>query len=126
MHLLSNNGTIFEQIFLLCFGVQNDSVVLGLKPFHSIILVKHMRSSNAAIFAFSVSYIHTGTAKDHIEIHTYKKIFASHLVYPTLLSSMSFYPLTIDTNRRIVFDTQINVFLNTETEIAVLTKVITT
>ena len=86
----------------LFLRVQNDSVVFGLKPFHSIILGELVGMSNAASFAFSVSDIHARTTKNNIEIHT------------------------INTNGGIVLDTQVNVFLNTKAEIAVLAEVVAT
>ena len=61
-----------------------------------------MRESNAAHLALLVSNVHAGATQDNVEIHT------------------------VDTDGGVVFDTQINVFLDTETEVAVLTEVFTT
>ena len=58
--------------------------------------------SKTARLALLVWNIHARSAKDNIEVHA------------------------INTNGRIVLDTQINVFLDTETEVAILGKVITT
>ena len=86
----------------LFLRVQDDTVILGLKPFHSIILMKLMWSSNAAGFSFPVSYVHSGATKNNIKVHT------------------------INTNRGIVFNTQIDMFLDTKSKIAILTEVIPT
>ena len=86
----------------LFLRVQDDTVILGLKPFHSIILMKLMWSSNAASFSFPVSYVHSGATKNNIKVHT------------------------INTNRGIVFNTQIDMFLDTKSKIAILTEVIPT
>ena len=61
-----------------------------------------MRESNAAHLALLVSNVHAGTAQDNVEIHT------------------------VDTDGGVVFDTQIDVFLDTETEVAVQTEVFAT
>ena len=49
-----------------------------------------MRKSNAAHFALLVSHVHAGATQDNVKVHT------------------------VDTDGRVVFDTQIDVFLDTE------------
>ena len=55
-----------------------------------------MRKSNAAHSALLVFHVHARAAQDNVRVHT------------------------VDTNGRVVFDTQIDVFLDTESKVAVL------
>ena len=82
--------------------VENDTVILGLEPFHGIVLGESVGESQAAGLVLLVAHVHAGTAEDDIEVHT------------------------INTDGRVVLDTQVNVFLDTETKVAILGKVITT
>ena len=75
--------------------VENDTVILGLEPFHGIVLGESVGESQAAGLVLLVAHVHTGTAKDNIEVHT------------------------VNTDGRIVLDTQIDVFLDAETKVAV-------
>ena len=76
--------------------VENDTVILGLEPFHGIVLGESVGESQAAGLVLLVAHVHAGTAEDDIEVHT------------------------INTDGRVVLDTQVNVFLDTETKIAAL------
>lgn len=67
---------------------------LLLEPFHAFLLGNTMFPANLPFAMTSINDGEAGTTKDHVEIHT------------------------IDTNWRIVFDTQINVFLNTEAKVS--------
>ena len=74
--------------------VQNDTVVLLLEPLHGLLASHLVRVTNSAALSLSLRHTTTGTRQLHIEIHTE------------------------DTRVRVVLDTQINVLLNTETEVA--------
>ena len=81
--------------------VENDTVILGLEPFHGIVLGESVGESQAAGLVLLVAHVHTGTAKDNIEVHT------------------------VNTDGRIVLDTQVNVLLDTEPEISISREVVT-
>lgn len=61
-----------------------------------------MWESNAAGLPLPVPDVHAGASKNNVEVHT------------------------VDTDGGIVFDTQINVFLNTESKVAVFGEVLAT
>ena len=74
--------------------VQNDTVVLLLEPLHSLLASHLVRVTDSATLSLSLRHTTTGTRQLDIEIHTE------------------------DTGVGVVLDTQINVLLNTETEVA--------
>ena len=82
--------------------VENDTVVFGLEPFHSIVFCEPVGESKTARFALLVPDVHARSTKNNVEVHT------------------------INTNRGIVFNTQIDMFLDTKSKIAILTEVIPT
>ena len=86
----------------LLLSIEDDTIILGLEPLHGVVLVEPVGEADAAGLAFPVSNVHTGTSQNNVEIHT------------------------INTDGGVVFDTQIDVFLDTETEVAVLGEVFTT
>ena len=86
----------------ILLSVEDDTVILGLEPFHSIVLGESVGETNAAGLALPVSDIHARAAEDNVEVHT------------------------IDTDMGIVLDSQIDVFLDTETKVSILREVLTT
>merc|ERR1719315_847544 len=84
-----------EHIYLLGFARQDDPIILGLKPFHSILLRQAVGSPNMADFTTPMTNIHSRTTKYNVEIHS---------VY---------------TNAWVVLNPQINVFLNSKTEVPI-------
>ena len=85
---------------LLSF-VENDTVILGLEPFHGIVLGESVGESQAAGLVLLVAHVHAGTAEDDIEVHT------------------------VNTDGGIVLDSQVDMLLDTEAEVTVQTEVFT-
>ena len=81
--------------------VEDDAVILGLEPLHGVLLDQLVRSAHAAGLLPPVPDVHAGSAQHHVEVHA------------------------INTDRRVVFDTQVDVFLDSEAEVAVGTEVLT-
>ena len=79
---------------LLSF-VENDTIVFGLEPFHDVVLDETVLASKTSRLALLVSNVQARSAGNNVEIPT------------------------VNTNGRIMIDTQINLFLDTETEGAV-------
>ena len=88
-----------KYIFLFAL-VKNNSIVFGLEPFHGILFNQTMGLTNFCSSFSSVSYIHPCTAKHNVKVHA------------------------IDTNRWIVLDSQIDMFLDAETKVSISWKVI--
>ena len=86
----------------ILLSVEDDTVILGLEPFHSIVLCESVGETNAAGLALPVSDIHARAAEDDVKVHT------------------------IDTDMGIVLDSQIDVFLDTETKVSIFREVLTT
>merc|ERR1719458_1083140 len=82
-------------------AIQNNSIIFSLKPFHGILLHKTMRKSNSSCFTAPVTNIHTSTTKYNIEVHS------------------------IDTNRWIVLDAQVDVLLDSESKVSISREVVT-
>lgn len=87
---------------LLGLLVQDDTIVLGLEPFHSVVLDKSVGESNATGLLLSVPDVHARSAKDNVKVHT------------------------VDTDGGIVLDAQIDVFLDAEAKVAILAEVLAT
>ena len=86
----------------LFLSIEDDTIIFGLEPLHGVVLVEPVGEADAAGLPLPVSNVHTGTPQNNVEIHT------------------------VNTDGGVVFDTQIDVFLDTETEIAVHGEVFTT
>jgi hypothetical protein len=82
--------------------VHDDTIILGLEPLHGVLLHKSVWEANATRLLFSVPDVQTGTTEDNIKVHT------------------------IDTDTGIIFDSQVDVLLDTETEVTILAKILTT
>merc|ERR1719244_251612 len=78
---------------------QDDSVVLGLEPLHSILLGQTVWETNLTNLLPSVSHVDTRSAQHYKEVHS------------------------VDTNARIVLDTKINMLLDSETKVSIVRKV---
>ena len=74
--------------------VENDTIVLLLEPLHGLLASHLVRVAKSASLSLSLRHATTGASQLHVEIHTE------------------------DTGVGVVLDTQINVLLNTETEVA--------
>ena len=74
--------------------VENDTIVLLLEPLHGLLASHLVRVTKSASLGLSLRHATTGASQLHVEIHTE------------------------DTGVGVVLDTQINVLLNTETEVA--------
>ena len=79
---------------LLSF-VENDTIVFGLEPFHVVVLDESVLASKTSRLALLVSNVHARSAENNVEIHT------------------------VDTDGGVVLDTQIDVFLDSETKVSV-------
>jgi hypothetical protein len=99
---IRSKKTIFAITILSLLLVNDDTVVLGLEPLHGVFLDKSVWEANATSLLFSVPDVQTGTTEDNIEVHT------------------------INADTGIVLDSQVNVFLDTKTKIAILAEVLTT
>ena len=75
--------------------VENDTIVFGLEPFHVVVLDESVLASKTSRLALLVSNVQARSAGNNVEIPT------------------------VNTNGRIMIDTQLNLFLDTETEGAV-------
>ena len=80
--------------------VQNDTVVLLLEPLHRLLASHLVRVTNSATLSLSLRHTTTRTRQLDVEIHTE------------------------DTRVRVVLDTQIDVLLNTKTEVARVREVL--
>jgi hypothetical protein len=65
-----------------------------LEPLHGVLLGQSVLEANLSLLAAAVGNIETWPAEDDVEVQT------------------------IDTNTRVVLNSQVNVFLDTETEVA--------
>ena len=74
--------------------VENDTIVLLLEPLHGLLASHLVRVAKSASLGLSLRHATTGASQLHVEIHTE------------------------DTGVGVVLNTQINVLLNTETEVA--------
>ena len=74
--------------------VENDTIVLLLEPLHGLLASHLVGVAQSASLGLSLRHATTGASQLHVEIHTE------------------------DTGVGVVLDTQINVLLNTETEVA--------
>ena len=74
--------------------VENDTIVLLLEPLHGLLASHLVRVAKSASLSLSLRHATTGASQLHVEIHTE------------------------DTGVGVVLDAQINVLLNTETEVA--------
>ena len=74
--------------------VENDAIVLLLEPLHGLLASHLVRVAKSASLGLSLRHATTGASQLHVEIHTE------------------------DTGVGVVLDTEINVLLNTETEVA--------
>lgn len=80
--------------------VENDTIVLLLEPLHGFLASHLVRVAKSASLSLSLRHATTGASQLHVEIHTE------------------------DTGVGVVLDTQINVLLNTETEVARVREVL--
>jgi hypothetical protein len=53
----------------LFLRVEDDAVVLLLEPLHGVLLVQHLRVSDAAGLAPAVTDVGAGAAEDNVEVH---------------------------------------------------------
>ena len=74
--------------------VENDTIVLLLEPLHGLLASHLVRVTKSASLGLSLRHATTGASQLHVEIHTE------------------------DTGVGVVLDAEINVLLNTETEVA--------
>ena len=74
--------------------VENDTIVLLLEPLHGLLASHLVRVAKSASLGLSLRHATTGASQLHVEIHTE------------------------DTGVGVVLDTEINVLLNTEAEVA--------
>ena len=74
--------------------VENDTIVLLLEPLHGLLASHLVRVAKSASLGLSLRHATTGASQLHVEIHTE------------------------DTGVGVVLDAEINVLLNTETEVA--------
>ena len=74
--------------------VENDTIVLLLEPLHGLLASHLVRVTKSASLGLSLRHATTGASQLHVEIHTE------------------------DTGVGVVLDAQINVLLNTKTEVA--------
>jgi len=79
--------------------VEDNTFILNLEPLHGIILCHSMLNPNASLAPTATSHTVSRAFKNHVEVHP------------------------IDTSRRIVLDSKINVLLDTESEAASVTEV---
>ena len=86
----------------LFLAIKNDSVVFGLEPLHGIFFHKTMACSYFGSPFTPVRYVHASTAQHYVEVHT------------------------VNTDGGIVLDSQIDMFLNTESKVSIGGKVIST
>ena len=54
----------------LLLAVEDDTVVLGLKPLHGVLLGQSVLEANVTGLAASVSDIHARSAQHDVEVHT--------------------------------------------------------
>ena len=80
--------------------VKNDTIVLLLEPLHGLLASHLVRVAKSASLSLSLRHATTGASQLHVEIHTE------------------------DTGVGVVLDAQINVLLNTETEVARVREVL--
>ena len=80
--------------------VENDTIVLLLEPLHGLLASHLVRVAKSASLSLSLRHATTGASQLHVEIHTE------------------------DTGVGVVLDAEINVLLNTETEVARVREVL--
>merc|ERR1719229_632012 len=85
---------------LLGLAGEDHTVVLGLEPFHGILLGQSVREANLADLGSPVSNIHAWPTEDNKEVHA------------------------IDANAWVILDSQVDVLLNSEAEVAVVGEVL--
>ena len=83
----------------LGLGIEDDTVVLGLEPFHRLLLDQAVREPNSSDLLSPVSDIHASPAQDDVEVHT------------------------VDADGWIVLDAQVDVLLDAEAEVTVVGEV---
>ena len=102
--LFINKHTIVRRLskegMILLSLVKNDTIVLLLEPLHSFFASNFVRITDSASLSLSLADTTTGTSKLDVEIHTE------------------------NTSVGIVLDTEINVLLNTKTEVAGIGEVV--
>ena len=82
--------------------IEDDAALFGLEPLHGLLLHQSVRESNGSDLSASVSDVHASPAQDDVEVHT------------------------VDADGGIVLDAQVNVFLDAETEVAVVREILAT
>ena len=81
--------------------VKNDTVVFGLEPLHGVVLDQPVGESDSSGAPLLLEHILSGPAQHDVEVHT------------------------VDTDVRVVLDTQIDMLSNTEAEVALVGEVFT-
>ena len=81
--------------------VKNDTVVFGLEPLHGVVLDQPVRESDGSGAPLLLEHILSGPAQHDVEVHT------------------------VDTDVRVVLDTQIDMLSNTEAKVALVGEVFT-
>lgn len=72
---------------------ENNTVVFLLEPLHGVLLGEPVRKTNLALLPAAMRHVEAGPAQHDVEVQS------------------------VDTNRRVVLDTQVNVFLDSETKV---------
>ena len=83
----------------LLLAVEDDAVVRRLEPLHGVFLVEPVWRSHGSGAPLLVAHVHAGATQHHVKVHA------------------------VDTDGGIVLDAQVDVLLDTETEVAVVGKV---
>ena len=86
---------------MLRLFVKNDTVVFGLEPLHGVVLDQSVGESDGTGAPLLLEHILSGPSQHDVEVHT------------------------VDTDVRVVLDTQIDMLSNTEAKVALVGEVFT-
>lgn len=78
----------------LFFATQNNSIILLLEPFHSILLGKSVGETNCTLFPPSMCYIESGPSQHDVEVQT------------------------VNSYARVILDTQVDMLLDTKPKVS--------
>merc|ERR1711997_776305 len=99
---MDDRGTNKDNRFfltVLLLGVENDTVIFGLEPLHGVVLDQAVGEADGSGAPLLVADVHAGAAQHDVKVHA------------------------VNTNVGVVFDAQVDVFLDTEAKVTVVGKV---
>merc|ERR1719322_1135713 len=97
---MNNRRDLVDESHLLGLAGEDHTIVLGLEPLHSVLLSQAVGEANLADLSSPVSDVHAWPAEDDKEVHA------------------------IDTNAWIVLNSQVNMLLDAEAEVAIVGEVL--